>query len=232
MALDLGLIAHAADAEAVERPAQGFGDGFTHTGLAHTRRPHQQHDGPGNFAFIGTHRQELEDTALDIVKARMVLIQHLACVFEVEFVLAIHAPRHGSGPVQVVARNRVFRRPGFQDRQFVHFFADAFLRLGRQHFAHQALLELFDVGAAVILGQAQLLLDDLELFLEEELALMLTDLAVHLGGNLFLQARNFNFLAQHRQHFFHALEHGHAVQHFLQLVTGGRGERGGEVGER
>lgn len=138
----------------------------------------------------------------------MVFIQHFARVFQVELVLAIYAPRHGSGPVQVVACDRVFRRTGFQDRQLVHLFADAFLRLGRQHFAHQALLELFDVGAAVILGQAQLLLDDLELFLEEELALMLTDLAVYLGGDFLLQARDFNFLAQHRQYFSMRLSMG------------------------
>lgn len=94
------------------------------------------------------------------------------------------------------------------------------------------MLELLDIRAAVVLGQAQLLLDDLELFLEEELALMLADLAVHFGGEFFLQACDFDFLAQHRQDFFHALEHGYAVQHFLQLVAGGRGERGSEVGQR
>ncbi|MNS38928.1 hypothetical protein D3C72_711930 [compost metagenome] len=47
-----------------------------------------------------------------------------------------------------------------------------------------------------------------------------------------MQARDFDFLAQHRQDFFHALEHRHAVEHFLQLTTGGRSEGGGEVGQR
>ena len=232
VALDLGLVTHAADAETVERPAQGFSDGFTHAGLAHARRAHQQHDGAGDFAFIGAHCEELEDAALDVVQACMVLVQHLARMFQVEFVCAVHAPGDRGGPVQIIARYCVFRRASLEDRQFVQFFIDAFFRLGRQHLAFQALLELLDIGAAVVLGQAQLLLDDLELFLEEKLALVLADLAVHFGGELFLQACDFDFLAQHRQDFFHALEHGHAVQHFLQLVTGGRGQRGGEVGKR
>jgi hypothetical protein len=176
------------------------------------------------FAFVGAHGEEFEDAVLDVVEAGMVFVEHLARVFEVEFVLAVHAPRHRGGPVQVVAGDGVFRRAGLEDRQFVHFFIDALLRLGRQGLAFQALFELLDVGAAVVLGQAQFLLDDLELFLEEELALVLADLAVDLGGDFFLQARDFDFLAQHRQDFFHALEHGHAVQHFLQLVAGGRGE--------
>jgi hypothetical protein len=186
---------------------------------------------PADFAFIGADREELEDATLDVVQPRMVFIEDFACVLEVEFVLAIHAPRHRGRPVQVVTRDRVFRRAGFEDRQLVQLFINAFLRLGRQHLAFKALLELFDVGAAIVLGQPQLLLDHLELFLEEKLALMLADLAVHLGGDFLLQARDFHFFAQHRQHFFHALEHWHAVQHFLQLVTGGRGQRGGEVGQ-
>ena len=76
------------------------------------------------------------------------------------------------------------------------------------------------------------MLDDLELFLEEELALVFADLPVDLGRDLVLQARDFHLFAQHRQHLFHAFEHGYAVEHFLQLVAGGRGERGGEIGER
>lgn len=84
MTLDLGLVAHAADAEAIERPAQGLGDGFAHAGLAHARRPHQQHDGAGDFAFIGAHREELEDATLDVIQARMVFVQDLARVFQVE----------------------------------------------------------------------------------------------------------------------------------------------------
>ncbi|MCY1178181.1 hypothetical protein D9M73_185210 [compost metagenome] len=162
----------------------------------------------------------------------MVLVEDFARMFEVELVFAVHAPRQGGGPFQIVAGDGVFGRAGFQDGQFAHLFIDALACLGRQGLAFQALFELFEVGAAVVLGQPQLLLDDLELFLEEELALVLTDLAVHFSGNLFLQARDLDFLAQHRQDFFHALEHRHAVEHFLQLTTGGRGERGGEVGQR
>ncbi len=105
------------------------------------------------------------------------------------------------------------------------------MHLRRQHLAFQALLELLDVGATVVLGQAEFLLDDLELFLEEKFALVLADLAVHLGGNLLLQTRDFDFLAQHRQDFFHALEHRHAVEHFLQLAAGRRGQRSGEVSQ-
>nr|GFC86205.1 hypothetical protein [Tanacetum cinerariifolium] len=116
-------------------------------GLAHARRPHQQHDRAADFAFVGTNREELKDAVLDVIKARVVFIEHFARVFE------------------------------------------------------------------------------------EELSLVLADLAVNFRRNLFLQARDFDFLAQHRQDFLHTLEHRHAIEHFLQLDAGGGGQGGGEVGE-
>ncbi|MCY1187088.1 hypothetical protein D9M73_280240 [compost metagenome] len=62
--------------------------------------------------------------------------------------------------------------------------------------------------------------------------MVLADLAIHFGGNLTLQAGHLDFLAQHRQDFFHALEHGHAIEHFLQFIAGGGRQRGSEVGQR
>ncbi|MNV71991.1 hypothetical protein D3C71_1650430 [compost metagenome] len=109
MALDLGFVAHAADAEAIERPAQGFGDGFADTGLAHARRADQQDNGTGNFAFVGAHGEEFEDAVLDVVQSGVVFIEHLARVLEVELVFPINAPRHCRRPFQVVAGHRVLR---------------------------------------------------------------------------------------------------------------------------
>ena len=232
VALDFGLVAHAADAEAIERSAQGLGDGLADAGLAHARRTDQQHDGTADFTFVGAHGKEFDDARLDVIQTGVVLVEHLACMLEIQLVLAVDTPWQGSGPVQIVACDGVLGRTGFQNRQFLHFLVDALLRRGRQGLVLQALLELLDVGTAIVLGQAQLLLDDLELFLEEELALVLADLLVHLGGDFFLQTRDFDFLAQHRQDFFHASQHRHAVEHALQLVARGRGERGGEVGQR
>jgi len=181
MALDLGLVAHAADAETVERATQGLGDRLADTGFAHARRADQQYDRTADRAFVGPDGEEFEDAILDVIKAGMMGVEHLAGVFEVELVFTQHAPGHRRRPVQVVTGHGVFRRPGFQDRQFVDLVINALLRLGRQGLAFKALLELFDIGAAIILGQPELLLDDLELFLEEEFALMFADLKVNFG---------------------------------------------------
>ena len=55
MALDLRLVAHAAQAEAVELAAEGGGHGLADTGLADTRRPHQQQDRSGDLTAVGAH---------------------------------------------------------------------------------------------------------------------------------------------------------------------------------
>ncbi len=107
--LDLRFVAHAADAETIERPAEGFGDGLADAGLAHARWADQQDDGAGNFALEGTDSEKFEDAVLDVVEACVMLVQHLARAFEVELVLAEHAPGQGGGPVQVVAGDGIFR---------------------------------------------------------------------------------------------------------------------------
>ncbi len=70
------------------------------------------------------------------------------------------------------------------------------------------------------------------MFLEEELALALADLAVDLAGQFLLQPGDFHFLAQQRQHLLHALQDRHGIQHFLQLHARRGGQRGGEVRQR
>src|SRR5690606_21389996 len=109
--------AHAADTEAIEGPAQRLGDGFADAGLADPGWPHQQYDGAGNLAPEGADGEELDDAALDVVEPRMVLVEHLARMRQVQLLLAIDAPGHRRGPVQVIARDGIFGRAGFQHRE-------------------------------------------------------------------------------------------------------------------
>ena len=142
VALDLRLVAHAADAEAEERPAEAFGDGLADTGLAHPGRADQQDNGAADFAFPGPNGKELRDPILDVVQPGVMLVEDFARMGEVKLVLAVNAPGQCGGPVQIVAGDGVFRRTGLEDRQLVHFLVDALFRLLRQGLAFQALLEL------------------------------------------------------------------------------------------
>ena len=107
--LDLGFVAHAANTEAVERPSQGFGNGFADAGLADAWRAYEQDNRTAYFALVGTHRKKLKDSLLDVVEAGMVKVQHLARMLEVKLVFAVNAPGQGGCPVQVVAGDGILR---------------------------------------------------------------------------------------------------------------------------
>ena len=107
MALDLGLVTHTANAEAVERPTKRLGDGLADAGLAHPGRADQQHDRAADLAFPGPYGEEFEDAFLDVVEAGMVLVEDLARMLEVELVLAVNTPWQGGGPFEVVAGDGV-----------------------------------------------------------------------------------------------------------------------------
>ncbi len=108
MPLDFGFVAHAAHAEAIEWAAQRFGDGLANAGLAHPWRAHQQHDRATDLAFPCPNGQKLEDTFLDIVQPRMMLVEQLAGVLEVELVVPVDTPGQGCRPLQVVSGHGVF----------------------------------------------------------------------------------------------------------------------------
>ena len=110
----------------------------------------------------------------------MITVQYPAGLGQVKVVFRVHAPRNLGQPVQVIAGDAVFRRALFQHLQFFDFILETILNgLGRIEFRH-ALFESFHVGGLVILGHAQLALNHFQLFLQEELPLVLLDLGVNL----------------------------------------------------
>jgi len=52
------------------------------------------------------HRDELGDAPLDVIKAGVVLVEHLAGVRWVEFLLGALRPRNCQQPVEVAANHR------------------------------------------------------------------------------------------------------------------------------
>ena len=66
----------------------------------------------------------------------------------------------------------------------------------RQFQRADALFECFRIGGAIVFGDAEFFLDNLELFPEKEFALLVRDLFVDLAGTLSLQLRYLALLAQ------------------------------------
>ena len=232
VALDLGLVAHATHREAIELTAERLGDGATDGGLADTWWSHQQHDGAPHVTLEGALGEELDDPLLDVGESVMVAVEYLSGVGQVQLVLAALAPGHGRQPVQIVAGGAIFGRTGLEHRQLGQLVVDAFLHPLGHLAALEARAEGVDVVFTVVLGDAQLTLDHLELLAQEEFALTLLHLGVDLLADLALQLRHLDLLAQQRQHLLHPRHHRQRGEHVLQLLPLGGGDGGGEVGQR
>ncbi len=231
VALDLGLVADAADREAIEAPAECIGDGVPDRGLADTGRADQQDDGAGDLALVDANGQEFQDAFLHILQAVMIAIQDAARALEIQLVGRVLAPGQDRDPVQIVAGDGVFRRACLQHAQLVHLLFDALARLLGQDELFDPRCEAVDLGGAVVLGDAQLLLDRLELLAQKELALLLVHLLLDRAPDLLLGAGELELVVEQDQHLFHARQQRQDLQHLLELLLGRGGEAGREIGE-
>ena len=93
VAADLGLVAHAADRDPRELPAERAGDRLPERGLADAGRPDEAEDRPGEVVLQLRDREVLDDPLLHLLEVEMVLVEDLARVLEVEVVLGELAPR-------------------------------------------------------------------------------------------------------------------------------------------
>ncbi len=118
---------------------------------------------PRHLALEDAHGEELQDAGLDVVQAVVVAVEDAPGPLQVELVRGVNAPGQQGDPVQVIAGDGVLRRARLEHRHLVHLIGDALLGLLAQLELFQAGLELVQLRGAVVLGQAELFLNRLEL---------------------------------------------------------------------
>ncbi len=229
--LDLRLVAHAADRETVERPADRLGDGPAQRGLADTRRADEQHNGATDLLLTAADGDELEDAVLDVIQARMVLVQGSRGRFQAEAILGELAPGQADQPVQIVARHAVFRRALIEGGKLGHFFVEDLLRLLREHQALGPLLQRLQLLFARVLVHAQFAADLMQLLVQEELALLSGYLLLDVFPDTALHLADVKLAVQQRDHLLQAVEDRIGGQDILQLLSVGSGEAGCEIGQ-
>ena len=126
---DLGLVAHAAHADADELAAHRPGDALAQAGLAHARRPDEAEDGAGDLGLELLDGQELEDAVLDVFQVVVVLVEHLAAVRDVQVVGGEDRPGQRHDPVEVGADDAVLGGGRGQLRQPVELAAGLLVHL-------------------------------------------------------------------------------------------------------
>ena len=165
MSADFRLIAQAAQREpyelSVRCPGNRLGDG----GLADAGRSHQTEDGTLVLFHEGLHGQVLEDPLLDLFEPVMILFENGLGFLHGMLVFRLLAPGHVEEPVDVVPHDGCFRRHGGHHLELLDLVLDLLLRLLRELFTLQALLEIFDLARKIVLI-AHLLLDGTHLLVE------------------------------------------------------------------
>ena len=217
VAADLGLVAHAADRQAGELPAERPRDRLPERGLADAGRSDEAENGPGGLVLQLRDREVLEDALLDLPEVEVVLVEDLLRIGEIEVVDGGLVPRQRGDPVEVGADDAVLGRRGRKPLEPSELAVDGLLDLlGKLHRLEPGaeLLDLSGFGIAF----AELFLDRLQLLAEEELPLPFLHLLLNLRLDLRAELEDLELAVQDRRDLAQAaLDVGELEQALLLL---------------
>ena len=184
----LALVAHPAQADALQRAIQALGGGHGHRGLAHTRRTHQAEDGVRRRAAAQRgHGQVLDDAVLDVLQSVVGLVEDAGHGLDVGHGRArLRAPGQAQSRVEVGLGHGHLGR----ERRQVGQPLDLLGERRRGGLGQLLLRELLQVGAAlaVLLALfAQLFLQHLQALVQEDPPLLALEAVVHPLGDLVLE---------------------------------------------
>ena len=175
---DLGLVTHATEGDAHERPAGRLGDRAPERGLADPGRAGQTQDRPLAPARQLEHGHVLEDPLLDVVEAEVVGVELGRDRVEVVAHVGALVPGQVGDGLEVGPRDRELRVRGVELGQALELSVGDLLDLLGQVRLADPVLELVDLAALVVL--AELALDGLHPLAEDHVALLLAEPFAHL----------------------------------------------------
>ena len=168
------LIVHASQACAHELAAGCLGDTLPKRGLAYAGRADEAQDRALARRIELAHREILEDAPLDLVEPVVVFIEDASRLGDVDGRLALGRPGQIDQPVEIGADHRIFARAFLHPLQALQLLARLLLDfLGHLRLGDR-LVELRDLGAA-LLAFAQLLLNRAHLLAQQMLAIHVAD---------------------------------------------------------
>ena len=226
MTADFGFVTDAAEGNALEFSAKGFGDAATEGGFSDTGRANEAEDGATEGVADLADGEKICDAVFHLVEAVMVAVKDCDGFFDVDGIFGECFPGEGEEPVEIVADDHPFGGAGGSTVESADFLEGSFECL----FGHAAFFELLAVGVAFfreVIAATEFVLNGAELFAEVVLALGLPDFAFDFGTELGLKFENLEFAGED------ANEVGHALFGVEELEEGlfGLGSCGEMVGD-
>ena len=175
MATDLRLIVETAQTHPHKLSTHRLCDGATERGLADARRADEADDRSLDRCIECTDGEMFEDPIFDLIEAVVILIEDCRRLFEIELIGGRARPGEGDECFDIVAGQTLLRAHRWDTTESLEFA----LRLLADRIGHSRrfdlLLEFVCLECTRILF-AELALDRLKLFAEDELALSTIDL--------------------------------------------------------
>src|SRR5438093_1223961 len=166
MPANLRLVAHAAERNAGELPAQCIAYALAQRGFAYARRADQAKNRPLQFVLQLDDRQELQQAVLYFAQSVVLLVENVGCRGQINFVLGRFRPGETDNPVQVIPRDGIFRSGRGDLLQTVQFLERDLLRVVRKIDLFNLLAQGADFGRGGI-RLAKFTLNSADLLTEE-----------------------------------------------------------------
>ena len=110
MAADLGLVVHAAKRQSHKFAVGGAGDAHGDARFTGARRANQAEQPAFELRAELTDGEVFQDAFLDLVQAKMILVQDLSGLVNIQRFLGFDAPGQLEDRVQITAQHSRFRR--------------------------------------------------------------------------------------------------------------------------
>src|SRR5690606_6796927 len=201
---DLRLVVRAAEADPGELAAGRPRDALPERGLAHARWTDEAQDRALAFRVELAHGEKLEDAALDLLQAEVILVEDTPRLRDVDLAFAALVPRQLDEPVEIGADHRVLACPFGHALQALQFLARLLLDFLRHVRLDDELFQLLDLGGAVV-AFAQLLLDRAHLLAQHVLALLLAQRLLGLLVDLLRELEDLEPAGEELRHLVEAL---------------------------
>ena len=182
VAADLGLVVHAAEAEALELPAEGPGNAAAERGLAHAWRADEAEYGALGVGIELVDAQVFKDAVLDLVEAEVVLVQGGLGVLDVQVVLGELVPGQLAQQLEIGADDARLRRVAVGEGEAAELLVGLLLHVLGQMGLLEGLAQALGLACGILAAVAELLVDGLDLLAQEVVLLLLVHLL--LGGVL------------------------------------------------
>ena len=225
MAADLSFIPHAAQTDAHILAAKAFGDGACNTGFADARRAHQTDDLGFDVRCQLAHGQRFQNAVLHLFQAIVVAVQNLLRTADIKVIHRESVPRQVQTGVQIGADDRCLLIGALHLGKTVYLLEQFLLAILRKVQFRDPAAVLVGLSVGVV-ALAQFIADDVQLFVQVIIALVLVHGLVDLFRDLLFNFHHLTLAAQHLDQLFQPPVQGALIHDSLLVLVAEQQVRG------